>query len=90
MTAIEAMAAGTPVIAYREGGALDFIKEGVSGIFFDKPNPDSLAHALETFMQVEASFSRESLRDFSNQFNEASFQGQFEIEIAKLIEGTPN
>ncbi len=30
---VEAMATGTPVIAYRKGGALDYVIEGTTGVF---------------------------------------------------------
>ncbi len=38
---IEAMASGAPVIAYRAGGALDTVAEGVSGVFFDEATVES-------------------------------------------------
>ena len=34
IVAVEALAAGTPVIAYKKGGALDYIEDGKNGIFF--------------------------------------------------------
>jgi glycosyltransferase involved in cell wall biosynthesis len=37
---IEANAAGCPVIAYRDGGALETINENVTGVFFDEQTPD--------------------------------------------------
>ena len=40
------------MIAYKAGGAFDFIKEGVTGEFFDKQNSDSLAQVLEKFDKV--------------------------------------
>lgn len=46
---IEALAAGCPVLAYKEGGALDYIKPGINGEFFDKQNVDSLAKAIKKF-----------------------------------------
>ncbi len=49
ITPVEAMAAGTPVIAYRGGGALDYIKEGETGMFFDEQTVESLAEVLKTF-----------------------------------------
>lgn len=45
ITAVEALACGTPVVARRAGGALDFIREGQTGAFFDQPTPESLAAA---------------------------------------------
>jgi glycosyltransferase involved in cell wall biosynthesis len=46
---LEAMASGTPVIAYRKGGATETVVEGKTGRFFDQPTPESLAAALKDF-----------------------------------------
>jgi glycosyltransferase involved in cell wall biosynthesis len=43
------MAYGAPVFAQRAGGALDFIDEGRSGLFFDRPEVDDLADAMARF-----------------------------------------
>lgn len=43
---VEATACGCPVVAFRGGGALDTIKEGLNGVFFDDPTPESLGIAL--------------------------------------------
>lgn len=47
IVAVEAQAAGVPVIAYRGGGALDSVVEGVTGEFFDAQTIDSLVTALK-------------------------------------------
>ena len=47
--AAEAVACGTPVIAYRDGGALDIVQEGRNGVFFDRQDPESLAAAIARF-----------------------------------------
>lgn len=44
---VEAQACGKPVVAFREGGALETVVEGESGVFFDDAAPESLADALE-------------------------------------------
>lgn len=49
ITPIEAIAAGTPVLAFRAGGALDYVKEGKTGAFFDEQTPESLEKALKAF-----------------------------------------
>jgi glycosyltransferase involved in cell wall biosynthesis len=46
---VEALAAGTPVIAYRGGGALDYVIEGKTGMFFDEQTVESLCGALQAF-----------------------------------------
>ncbi len=47
ITAVEAQAAGRPVIAYHGGGALESVIEGQTGLFFNEPTASSLTAALE-------------------------------------------
>jgi glycosyltransferase involved in cell wall biosynthesis len=71
---IEANAAGCPVIAYRDGGAVETVKEGVTGVFFNEQTPESLIAAIDRFEQDEVQFS--DRRVFSNhvrQFSKAAF-----------------
>jgi glycosyltransferase involved in cell wall biosynthesis len=49
ITAIEALASGTPVIAYKAAGALDYIDEAKNGLFFTDQTPESLAKSLGPF-----------------------------------------
>jgi glycosyltransferase involved in cell wall biosynthesis len=44
---VEAQAAGRPVLAYRAGGALETVVEGVTGLFFDRQTPEALLEAVE-------------------------------------------
>ncbi len=43
---VEAQACGKPVVAYRDGGALETVVEGLAGVFFDRPDPAALAAAV--------------------------------------------
>jgi glycosyltransferase involved in cell wall biosynthesis len=43
---LEANAAGRPVVAWRGGGALETVREGETGVFFDEPTPESMAAAI--------------------------------------------
>lgn len=47
MTAVEAQAAGRPVIAYGSGGALESVIDGETGILFPEPTVDSLVGAMD-------------------------------------------
>ena len=49
IAAVEAHAAGRPVIALREGGARETLIEGINGTFFDEPTVDALAEAVQRF-----------------------------------------
>lgn len=49
MVPLEVNAAGRPVVAFRGGGAMETVIEGVTGVFFDEPDSTSLAVAIEEF-----------------------------------------
>ena len=71
---IEANAAGCPVIAFREGGILDTIKENVTGLFFEEQTSDSLIAAIEKFEKNEVNFSdRRLFNDHVQQFSKTAF-----------------
>lgn len=72
LTPLEAMASGRPVIAYRAGGALETIKEGQTGLFFDEQTVDSLAATLARF--DPAQFSTAELREWAEGFDKELFK----------------
>ncbi len=49
IVALEAMACGRPVIAYRGGGALESVLEGKTGMFFEEQTVGSLVDAIKNF-----------------------------------------
>jgi glycosyltransferase involved in cell wall biosynthesis len=49
IAAVEALASGRPVIALGAGGVLESVHEGETGIYYDAPEPDSLAQAVAGF-----------------------------------------
>ncbi len=46
---VEAMAAGKPVIALAEGGVLETVVEGKTGVLFGEPTVESLTKAIGRF-----------------------------------------
>ena len=68
---LEAMACGTPVVAYGEGGALDTVKDGETGVLFLEPTPASLSHAIDRVSAL--SFNKESLRNWAVGFSRERF-----------------
>lgn len=71
MVPVEAMALGTPVIAYGRGGALDYVVDTKTGLLFDEPTPASLAAAIERFEQLD--FDPIALAAHAKRFSEQSF-----------------
>lgn len=64
---VEAMAAGTPVIAYKAGGALDYVTLK-TGLFFENPTAHSLKTALKQFdsAKYDSDVIKLSAKQFSN------------------------
>jgi glycosyltransferase involved in cell wall biosynthesis len=71
MAPLEVNAAGRPVIAYRGGGAMETVVEGVTGVFFDQQNSLSLAQAIEEFEGM--SWRQSNLRHHAEKFDRTVF-----------------
>ncbi len=80
---VESMAVGTPVIAYRSGGALETIIEGVTGEFFDEATPESLQKVLENFDQKK--YPKDALITQAKKFSRAEFEKNIRQEIALMM-----
>jgi len=72
ITAVEAMASGRPVIAYRAGGALEIIQEGITGVFFNEQKPESLIEVLKSFRPDD--FKPELIRKRALEFDQEKFK----------------
>ncbi len=83
MTAIEAMAAGTPVIAFKGGGALDFIEPGKTGLFFTEDNVEALKEVLINFDGTK--FSQQYLVNYAKSFSREHFIKQIRRELDALL-----
>ena len=53
ITPVEAMSAGSPVVALRAGGALDTVADQQTGIFFDHSEPEALREAIEEIETID-------------------------------------
>lgn len=53
MAPVEAMAAGKPVVAFRAGGSTETVIDGVTGAFFDEPNAEAMADAIDLLDRLE-------------------------------------
>lgn len=80
IAAVEAMAAGRPVIAYRRGGATETVIEGETGVFFDEQRSTSLATTIRQFK--EEAFNPEKIKSHAEQFSVENFTKQIRDFIA--------
>jgi len=72
VTPVEAMAAGTPVIAYQAGGAHDYIVPAKTGDFFAKQTATSLAVALKKFKPSQ--YDNRAIAAYARQFSAENFR----------------
>jgi glycosyltransferase involved in cell wall biosynthesis len=83
ITPLESLASGTPVIAFKDGGVLDYLKENENAIFFNKQTSNSLNRALVKFEENKEKFSPDSLRKTILEFSDQSFINKLKKIINK-------
>jgi glycosyltransferase involved in cell wall biosynthesis len=71
---IEMIAGGLPVIAYGAGGALEYVQEGVNGLFFTPQNVDPLVLAMSNFKKLE--LDTKKIKTSVNEFSEQVFMSK--------------
>jgi glycosyltransferase involved in cell wall biosynthesis len=71
---VEALASGTPVIAFGVGGAAEIIKPGQTGVLYPENSPQALAEAIKAAEAIK--FDTQELRAASQAFNSKIFARQ--------------
>lgn len=77
MVPVEAMAAGRPVIAYGQGGALDTVLDGHTGVLFREQTVESLNEAVARYERLEPQFVPEQMALHAGRFNKEKFKQRF-------------
>lgn len=84
MSAVEALAAGTPVVAYAKGGVLDIVQDGETGVLFPDQTVDSLVAGIKRLEGM--SFLPATLHRKSKRFEKSLFANK----IRKIVsDNTP-
>ncbi|TSC53487.1 MAG: group 1 glycosyl transferase [Parcubacteria group bacterium LiPW_39] len=81
ISAVEAMSAGRPVVAYRGGGALEIIREGENGLFFEEQTTESLVNALKRFRPEQ--FDSRRIQFYARQFDKEIFKNKIKEFIQR-------
>ncbi|MCD6194927.1 glycosyltransferase [bacterium] len=79
---LEALASGTPVIAYNKGGVLETITEQ-TGVFFNEQTEKALIKAIDEFLSRKESFSPQVLRQQAEKFDFSHFKKRL-LKIVKI------
>jgi len=72
ITPLEAQYFGCPVIAFKKGGALETVKDKITGIFFEEQTINSLIEAIQKF--EETKFDHTKIHQHATQFESKKFQ----------------
>ncbi len=70
---VEAQAAGCPVIAYKGGGALETVVDGVTGLFFAEQSAASLVETVGHFQDAAHRFRSGDMLDNAQRFSKGRF-----------------
>jgi glycosyltransferase involved in cell wall biosynthesis len=92
IAAVEAQAAGKPVVAYGRGGSLETIDEGETGVFFRERTEESVLAAIRTCDELDVSPERtaERARRFSRTAFEQRLQHVLADALARRANGSGN
>lgn len=85
IAAVEAQAAGRPVIALREGGVRDTVVEGVTGAFYETPDAEALIAAVRGF--DAAAVDPDACVASAARFSTARFTDAIDRIVAEALEG---
>lgn len=83
LVALEAQALGKPVVAFRDGGVLETIVEGKTGLFFDTQPVESLTDAIKKLdsRKINPADCKENAVKFSKE----NFIKNFKQAVASLV-----
>ena len=87
LAAVEAMACGTPVIAYRGGGATYTVVDGVTGTFFDEQTAESIEAAVRAF--DPSSFNHSTIRAHAEQWDVGAFGARVRAAVEAVAGVAP-
>jgi glycosyltransferase involved in cell wall biosynthesis len=82
ITPVEAMAAGTPVIALNKGGPLDYVLPNETGLFYDRQTVPALKLAIN--MLLTKSFDYKAISAHAEQFSTERFDKQIVAAVKQL------
>ncbi len=85
MVAVEALSFGVPVIAYEYGGIQEIIQSGVTGEIFHSQTPEVLAEGIKRFLEKEASYNENTIKQSVAHFTEERFKKEIQAVVQKCL-----
>lgn len=85
MSAVEALACGTPIIALGKGGICEIVTNGVQGILYTDQLPETLAEAIRQFLRIERAFYPGNLQKRALHFSQDTFKKGITEQVEHLL-----
>lgn len=82
ITMVEALAAGTPVIALNSGGARDIVRDEIDGILIEEPSVNQVRRAVLDLQR--RSWDASALASRAHDFSRENFLSRMRVAIAEL------
>ncbi|MFZ2299746.1 MAG: glycosyltransferase [Candidatus Moraniibacteriota bacterium] len=83
IVALEALASGRPLVAYRGGDITEHMEEGTMGVFFDEQTPEAIVHAVEHFREIK--YDPHAIRARALPFDKVRFKATIQDYVEKAL-----
>jgi len=84
IASVEALAAGTPIVALGRGGILDIVDDGVHGILYQEADDvDSLVAAIDKSLNFR--FNEVKLKSRARSFSTIRFSARIRSAVARCL-----
>lgn len=71
---VEALSAGTPVIAYNRGGTAETVRDGINGVHFSGQDVPSLLESIKKFESIEHQFDYGKIAAETEYFSKKNYE----------------
>lgn len=85
ITPVEAMACGTPVLAFGRGGATETVVDGETGLYFHEQTPEAIVEAVKDLESLEPDLDPKRVRANAERFGVERFRKEFQRFVDEAV-----
>jgi glycosyltransferase involved in cell wall biosynthesis len=88
LTVPEVCSFGRPVVAWRAGGYLDTVADGINGVFIDEPTPEHILDGLDRLAAID--LTQAGVLADARRFDEQTFISRIRGVVTNVLEERPS